>query len=391
MLRCGVAVRALATRQPRARRHSARVMATAPQAPLASQRTRRSAHVAVVGAGAAGLAAARELRAEGHVVRVYEAGADVGGTWRYDAGASAHSSMYASLRTNLPRELMAFSDLAFDASAPLTGDARRYCGHAEVLAYLVAFADTHALRPLIRFGVRVERARPLWTSVTPALGPQWEVTTSGSSTPHVFDALVVANGHYAVPRTPAVDGLSRFPGVVAHTHDYCTPAPFAGKRVVVVGAAASGEDISRDIAPVAAAVFLSAASFQTDGPLTGGAVQKRAMLVRLGADGVAEFADGAREHVDAVLFATGYHFSFPFLGARVLDVQHAAVAVAGSPALPGTSFPVTHRDGPRDGGRQLCCASVRAPLPAGRAVALLHRPVLEGVCRKLRMAAVAGF
>jgi cation diffusion facilitator CzcD-associated flavoprotein CzcO len=286
-------------------------------APLEAQRTRRSARVAVVGAGAAGLAAARELRAEGHAVTVYEAGAAAGGTWRYDA-ASGHSSMYDSLRTNLPRELMAFSDFPFDASAPLAGDARRYCGHAEVLAYLTAFADAHALHDSIRFGVRVLRARPLWASATPA-GPQWEVTTSGSdaaSSTSVFDALVVANGHYSAPRTPEVDGLPHFRGVVAHTHDYRTPEPYAGKRVVVVGAAASGEDISRDIAPVAAATFLSAASFQTDGPLAGGAVQKRAMLVRLGADGVAEFADGAREHdVDAVLFATGYHFSFPFLGA----------------------------------------------------------------------------
>jgi hypothetical protein len=133
----------------------------------------------------------------------------------------------------------------------------------------------------------------------------------------MFDALVVANGHYSSPRLPAIEGLASFPGAVSHTHDYRVPTPFAGKRVLVVGAAASGEDISRDVAPLAAAVLLSAAAFQTDGPLAGGVVQKRAMLVRLHADGTAEFADGARDAVDAVVFATGYHFTFPFLdGAR---------------------------------------------------------------------------
>ena len=36
-----------------------------------------------------------------------------------------------------------------------------------------------------------------------------------------------------------------------HTHSYREPEAFAGQRVVVVGASASGEDISREIARVA--------------------------------------------------------------------------------------------------------------------------------------------
>ena len=67
----------------------------------------------------------------------------------------------------------------------------------------------------------------------------------------VFDALVVCNGHYSVPRTPAVAGAGAFPGRQMHSHSYRDAAPFAGQMVVVVGAAASGEDISREVADVA--------------------------------------------------------------------------------------------------------------------------------------------
>ena len=61
---------------------------------------------------------------DGHAVRVFEMAHDVGGVWHYtDAveqdpmGKSldhrVHSSMYESLRTNLPREVMAYDDMEF--------------------------------------------------------------------------------------------------------------------------------------------------------------------------------------------------------------------------------------------------------------------------------------
>ena len=73
----------------------------------------------------------------------------------------------------------------------------------------------------------------------------------GASTSDVFDAVVVCNGHYSVPRRPALPGAARFPGRVLHSHSYRENAAYAGLRVVVVGASASGEDISREIALVA--------------------------------------------------------------------------------------------------------------------------------------------
>jgi cation diffusion facilitator CzcD-associated flavoprotein CzcO len=71
---------------------------------------RTRAKVAVVGAGAAGLAAARELRNEGHQVTVFEQGGEIGGVWVYneeveddllgmsETRKQVHSSMYVSCK-----------------------------------------------------------------------------------------------------------------------------------------------------------------------------------------------------------------------------------------------------------------------------------------------------
>ena len=97
----------------------------------------------MVGAGAAGLAAAKQLREHGHAVRVFEMSNDVGGVWQYEEKVEAdlmgkeldkriHSSMYESLRTNLPREVMAFDSLPFTDEY----DARRFPHHSAVHKYL---------------------------------------------------------------------------------------------------------------------------------------------------------------------------------------------------------------------------------------------------------------
>lgn len=61
--------------------------------------------VAIVGAGAAGLASARHVAASGHVCEVLEATPQLGGTWRYTDeveedryGYPVYSAMYQGLR-----------------------------------------------------------------------------------------------------------------------------------------------------------------------------------------------------------------------------------------------------------------------------------------------------
>jgi len=54
-----------------------------------------------------------------------------------------------------------------------------------------------------------------------------------------------------------------------------------------------------------------------------GSMVRRGVIRRLRADGGVEFSDGASaEKVDVVVYATGYHYSFPFLEAsRVVSVE----------------------------------------------------------------------
>lgn len=87
-----------------------------------------SKKVAVIGAGAAGLSAARELKREGHGVVVFERGGQLGGVWVYSPESESdplgldptrkivHSSLYASLRINFPREAMGFREFPFAPS-----------------------------------------------------------------------------------------------------------------------------------------------------------------------------------------------------------------------------------------------------------------------------------
>lgn len=219
--------------------------------------------VCVIGAGAAGLCAARHLSALGIHVRVFEQSNVVGGTWVYtdqvgkdSRGFDIHSSMYERLMTNLPKEIMAFPDYPFP---PGSGEGTSsFIHHTEVRKYLENYCDNFGLRKHIRFGTRVD-------SVVPE-SYKWRVGSArlagnagGKGDEELFDAIIVCNGHYSVPNVPPIEGMEKFKGSVLHSHDYRRPADerFAGKVVVLLGAAASGIDISLEVAETAKRTLLS--------------------------------------------------------------------------------------------------------------------------------------
>ncbi|KAM3240041.1 hypothetical protein ACQJBY_053615 [Aegilops geniculata] len=304
--------------------------------------------VCVIGAGMAGLASARELRREGHDVTVLEQSGDVGGQWRYDPmtdgadplGAAApvkvHGSMYTSLRLISARENMGFTDFQF---APKDGrDGRRFPGHREVYLYLKDFCDAFGLMEFVRLNTSVVR-------VAPAPGPtrQWTVRSvhlgngkcdgaekeEEEEEEDVFDAVVVANGHYSQPRLPSIVGMEAWRGRQVHSHSYREPEPFRGEVVVVVGCGESGKDIAMEVRRVAKEVHLVAKSMEevTQGLAKvlakhSASLHLQLHVERLCEDGRVVFGDGSNVLADTIIYCTGFSYSFPFLdteGAVTVD------------------------------------------------------------------------
>lgn len=180
----------------------------------------RSCKVAVIGAGVSGLVAARELTREGHAVTVFEKSDRVGGTWVYSPDTDSdlsglepgrkvvHGSLYRSLRTNLPRPIMGFSDYPFPEPAESFGDPRFFPAHEEVLAFLEGFARETGVVGLVRFGAEVVRVRMGRRKDEWAVEFRRGEGEEEESEVEVFEAVVVCNGHHTEPRLANIPGQS---------------------------------------------------------------------------------------------------------------------------------------------------------------------------------------
>ncbi|KAG2632290.1 hypothetical protein PVAP13_2NG086792 [Panicum virgatum] len=144
----------------------------------------------------------------------------------------------------------------------------------------------------------------------------------GSPTEEVFDAVVVANGHYSQPRLPSIDGMEVWPRRQLHSHSYRVPDPFRDEAVLVVGCGESGLDIATELCGVAREVHIAAKSVEdatTPSPMMSKLLANHAGIRlhppvdRLREDGTVAFADGSLAAADTVIYCTGYSYSIPFL------------------------------------------------------------------------------
>ncbi len=297
--------------------------------------------IAIIGAGPCGLAAAKYLLAQGvfEKIEVFEQQSEVGGVWNYSPKPSETlhvpqvtadgppdpplplqdddaivfpSPMYNVLHTNIPRALMRYSDL------PIREDSLIFPSREHIQEYIVEYAKD--IRHLIRFSTQVQDVRLRVVDGR----DQWDVDTvclsTGKTTSATYDALVVSSGHYTAAYIPDVKGIVDFhkahPGVISHSKQYRTPQPFANKKVVIVGNAASGLDIAAQISPVSQKpLLLSVQSPTAPANLEySGAEEVPVIEEFLVEERGIRFQDGRVEkHIDSVMFATGYLFSFPFL------------------------------------------------------------------------------
>jgi hypothetical protein len=204
--------------------------------------------VCVIGAGASGLVAVKNLVEHGFGVDCYERETGVGGAWnwRHD-----RSPVYASAHLISSKPSTEFPDFPMPDWWP------DYPHHSQVLSYLERYADHFDLRRHIWFGTEV-------TGVRPVDGERggWDVTTrstgaGGAGRTYRYSAVVVANGHHWSPKLPSYEGMDGFGGEIIHARSFSDPAMLRGRRVLVVGAGNTGCDIAVEAAQRAVACWHS--------------------------------------------------------------------------------------------------------------------------------------
>ena len=289
----------------------------------------------------------RYLLAENHFtsIRILEQRSNVGGVWNYvplsepaastakeesshptppptppnetkSSAISFPTPIYDRLETNVVRPLMGFSDLDWPADTPL------FPSHQQVLAYLEVYAKQ--ILHLVSLETQV-------VSVRTTADEHWSVRSlnlvTGSEMEEVFDAVVVASGHYDLPFVPSVPGMhdweEKYPGSISHAKTFRAPDHFAGKKVVVVGNMASGSDIGAQIKEVCASpLIFSVKEPTTTVPTSPDAevLEKPPITHFEPTTRTLTFADSTTvSGVDEVLYCTGYLYDYPFLPASVFN------------------------------------------------------------------------
>ena len=175
---------------------------------------------AIVGAGPGGLATAASLRRHGLAPVVLERGPGPGAKWR---------ERYDRLRINTSA-LTAFLP---GGRFPLRYG--RWPTRDQLVAYYERYARDNGLD--VRPATEVERID--------SSDGGWTLSTSRG--PVSARAVVVATGKDRTPEIPDWPGRDEFGGELLHVAQYRNPAPFRGRRALVVGCGSSAVDVCLDL------------------------------------------------------------------------------------------------------------------------------------------------
>ena len=303
----------------------------------------------VIGAGQAGLSAAYHLVRLGFTpydeVVVLDRNPAPGGAWQHRWDSLTMHDVHGI--ANLP-------------GVPVPSSAAGDRANEFVPAY---FADYEQ-----RFGLPV--VRPVVVESVRRVDGLFEVRTSGDT--YRAAAIVNATGTWNRPFVPWYPGIESFRGRQLHTADYRGPAEFAGKHVLVVGGGASAVQLLAEISEVATTTWVtrrppewrtgedfnpeygrkvvakveervraglpprSVVSVtglhlreQEQAARERGVYTREPMFTRVLPDGV-EWADGRREHVDAILWATGFRADLAHLSPLHLRESSGGIRMNGT-------------------------------------------------------------
>ncbi|MDE0886147.1 MAG: NAD(P)/FAD-dependent oxidoreductase [Myxococcota bacterium] len=187
-----------------------------------------SLRIAIIGAGPSGLATGHELLEKGFSrFTIFETAAKPGGTW--------HLHSYPGLACDVWAHSYTFS------YAPNPDWTSNFAGQTEIEAYLQRCATEFGLDPHIRPHTRVVRVE-FDESVS-----EWTLETEAGET-SIFDVVISAMGNQHTPLFPDVPGKDSFQGDSWHATRWNDDVDLEGKRVVIVGSAASAVQIVPEVA-----------------------------------------------------------------------------------------------------------------------------------------------
>ena len=288
------------------------------------------ARVAIIGTGPSGLSqlvafeAARKKGARVPEIVAFEKQSDWGGLWNYtwrtgldEYGEPVHGSMYRYLWSNGPKECLEFADYTFDRhfKQPIPSFPPR-----EVLYdYILGRAKKRGVRKQIRFSTPVRFVE--FSGKTGKFKVTSENLKDHSTKTENFDYVIVATGHFSVPNVPRFEGVEKFPGRVMHAHDFRDAQEFSGRRLLVVGASYSAEDIALQCHKYGAQHVTMCWRTKPMGFHWPEGMEERPLLTKLSGK-TAHFKDGSSQDVDAIILCTGYQHHFPFLEEKLRLKTH---------------------------------------------------------------------
>ncbi|MGC6471362.1 MAG: flavin-containing monooxygenase [Parvibaculales bacterium] len=186
--------------------------------------------IIIIGTGFGGLCMAHKLKQAGYDnILLLEKGDEVGGTWR--------ENTYPGAECDIPSVLYSYS------FAPNPAWDFKWAKQPQIFRYLKDFASDRDLRRHIRFGVTVlgasfDEPSGVWTVKTDA--PQ--------NTDISCRYLVSAVGQLHHPNLPDIDGRASFAGPNFHSAQWDHDIELDGKRVGVIGSAASAIQLIPEVA-----------------------------------------------------------------------------------------------------------------------------------------------
>lgn len=191
--------------------------------------------VAIIGAGASGLAAIKSCLEVGLEPTAFEIDPWLGGAWRYtdlNEEKIRRSCVAYSTVTNTSKHFSCFSDF------PMPKEWPNYLSQQQYLEYFQLYAKEFGLEEKIRFETTVQAVEPVSGSSQTAETGRWRVhyrNKNDKEEMEEFEFVMVCSGINWDPRGANIPGLDGFPGEVIHSKEYRTWKPFEGKRVLVVG------------------------------------------------------------------------------------------------------------------------------------------------------------